>query len=198
MNSHSSSVFTAFLLPITLLTLGFNPNNRSGAVVSQPSNRLVSLDRAAELDDKTQFTCATSYHDRLKQKVPTTIAWNPSGKRALVQWVKQMDSYWTPEKRCQEVSQRMQSAYTAGTLKYLTNGKMNGHRVICTAIEVNGDCKNLLMTMRSADKPLKFISELQELFNSRSDGPIEHSSGEPQIYVRVDLNQLWKNAPKVN
>lgn len=203
MKNHFSSICAAILLPVTLLALAGN-HNPASAVSSQaeqaqikPSRQLVSQNQPAEIEDKIQFTCGTSYNNRLNKKVPTTLAWSPSGKRALIQWVKQMDSNWTPEKRCQEVSQRMQAANTAGTMQFITNGKMNGQRVICSATEVNGDCKNLLMTMRRDDKPLTFMNEFREVFNGRSEGVVEHSSGEPQIYLRINLNQLWKNAPKV-
>jgi hypothetical protein len=203
MKNHFSSICAAILLPVTLLSLAGN-HNPAIAITSQPaqvqvkpSRQLVSQNEPAEIEDKIQFTCGTSYNNRLNKKVPTTLAWSPSGKRALIQWVKQMDSNWTPEKRCQEVSQRMQAANTAGTMQFITNGKMNGQRVICSATEVNGDCKNLLMTMRRDDKPLTFMNEFREVFNGRSEGVVEHSSGEPQIYLRINLNQLWKNAPKV-
>jgi Circadian oscillating protein COP23 len=203
MKNHFSSICTAILLPVTLLVLTGNHNPASAASYQperlqiQPSRRLVSQNQPAEIEDKIQFTCGTSYNNRLNKKVPTTLAWSPSGKRALIQWVKQMDNNWTPEKRCQEVSRRMQEANTAGTMQFITNGKMNGQRVICSATEVNGDCKNLLMTMRRDDKPLTFMNEFREVFNGRSEGVVEHSSGEPQIYLRINLKQLWKNAPKV-
>jgi hypothetical protein len=203
MKSYFSSVCTAILLPITLFSLAGN-NNPASAVGSQPARsnitphtQLVSQNDSSQ-EDKARFTCGTSYSYRLKKRVPTTLSWSPAGKRALIQWVKQMDSHWTPEKRCQEVSKRMQEANDAGTLKYITNGKMNGQRVICTATEVNGDCKNLLMTLRQGDKPLKFMGEFQEVFNSRSDGVVEHSSGEPQIYLRIDLNEMLRNAAKAD
>lgn len=205
MKNYFSSVCTAILLPIALFSLAGN-NNPVSAVSSQPtrsqmtpSSQLVSQNESAEPEAKMQFTCGTSHNPRLNKRVPTTLSWSPAGdKRALIQWVKQMDSHWTPEKRCQEVSRRMQEASNAGTMQYITNGKMNGQRVICTAMEVNGDCKNLLMTLRPGDKPLKFMSEFKEIFNGQSDGPVEHSSGEPQIYLRVDLKQLWRNAPKAD
>jgi Circadian oscillating protein COP23 len=203
MKKHFSSISTSILLSLSFAILNCTESQARAVSIDRvpanlsPSSQLVSQNESGELENQAQFTCASTYNDRLKKRVPTTIAWNGSGKRAFIQWVKQMDKYWTPEKRCQEVSQRMQEAYTAGTFKYLTNGKMNGQRVICTTTEINGDCKNLLMTLRPEDKPLKFMNELTELFNSRSDGPIEHSSGERRIYIRVNLNQMWKNAPSV-
>ena len=169
MKNYFSSVCTAILLMAAIRN-----NNPASAVSSQParaqitpSSQLVSQNESTEPEAQMQFTCSTSYSYRLKKRVPTTLSWSPAGKRALIQWVKQMDSHWTPEKRCQEVSQRMQEATNVGTMRYITNGKMNGQRVICTAMEVNGDCKNLLMTLRPGDKPLKFMSEFKEIFNGQ-------------------------------
>jgi Circadian oscillating protein COP23 len=200
MKNYLSSVCTAILLMAAI-----GNNHPASAVSSQPAqsqitpnSQLVSQNETAE-EAKMKFTCGTSHNPRLNKRVPTTLSWSPDGnKRALIQWVKQMDSNWTPEKRCQEVSKRMQEATNAGTMQYITNGKMNGQRVICSATEVNGDCKNLLMTLRSGDKASQFMSEFQDVFNGRSEGPIPHSSGEPQIYLRIDLNQLWRNAAKAN
>jgi Circadian oscillating protein COP23 len=148
-------------------------------------------------EEKIQFTCASTFNNKLQKKVPTTVAWKSSDKRAIVQWVKPMDDYWTPERRCSEISQRMQAAHDAGTLKYLTNGKMNGQKVICTAIEVKGDCKNLLMTLRPQDKSDDFLTELKDLFNGRSQSVVDHVFGERKLYVKVDLEQMWKNARQV-
>jgi Circadian oscillating protein COP23 len=202
MKNYFSSVCTAILLPITLFSLV--GNKPASAIGSQPARsnitphtQLVSQNDSSQ-EDKARFTCGTSYSYQLKKRVPTTLLWNPSGKRALIQWVKQMDSHWTPEKRCQEVSQRMQEANNAGTMKFITNGKINGQRVICSATEVNGDCKNLLMTLRPGDNSLKFINEFKEVFTARSEGIIQHSSGEPQIYLRIDLNEMLRNAAKAD
>jgi hypothetical protein len=203
MKNYFSSVCAAILLPVTLLSLAGN-HHPASAVSSQPeqaqikpSRQLVSQNQPAEIEDKIQFTCGTSYNNRLNKKVPTTLAWSPSGKRALIQWVKQMDNNWTPEKRCQEVSQRMQEANAAGTMQFITNGKMNGQRVICSATEVRGDCKNLLITLRPSDKALPFVTEFRDVFNGRSEGVVLHNSAEPQQYLRIDFKQLLKNAPKV-
>ncbi|KYC37063.1 hypothetical protein WA1_46350 [Scytonema hofmannii PCC 7110] len=199
----SVSIFSAISLTISSCN-----NNLLGSSVaeseqptivssSQLSKIEASPDPPTETAEKTQFTCGTTFNEQLKQKVPTTIAWKSSDKRAIVQWVKPMDNYWTPEKRCNEVSRRMQEADEAGTLKFLTNGKMNGQKVICTAIEVNGDCKNLVMTLRPQDKALLFLTELKDIFNGRSAGPIQHNSGETQIYIEIDLKEIWKNAPRL-
>jgi hypothetical protein len=207
MNKYFLSTSLAILSAISFAISSCN-NTQSGTNISdagQPSisssTQPVSVqaspdDSSTAPEEKIQFTCASTFNNKLQKKVPTTVAWKPSDKRAIVQWVKPMDNYWTPERRCNEVSQRMQAADDAGTLKYLTNGKMNGQKVICTATEVNGACKNLLMTLRPQDKSDQFLIELKDLFNGRSYAAVPNASGDPQTYVRVDLQEMWKNAPK--
>jgi hypothetical protein len=141
--------------------------------------------------------CGTAYSETAKRKVPTTIIWTPTGKSALVKWVRPIGNYWTPERRCAEFSQRIDKAYQAGTLKYLTSSRKDGSNIICTATEVNGSCKNVLMTLRPKDKPLAFLTELKDVFNGRTIGPIEHSSGEPQLYIKFDWDAVVKNASKI-
>jgi hypothetical protein len=203
MSSHFSSIWTSLLLPISLIALIGN-NNPAVAVSSpqelaniqlssKPSGEIKSVEPA----EKIQFFCGSSYNDRLKKNVPTMIAQKGLQKRTIAQWVNSMDEYWTPERRCQQVSRGMQLANTAGNLKYITNGKMSDRRVICTTTEVNGDCKNVLMTVRPKDKPLKLLIEFNEIFNFHSDIVDQHTCGDPQIYLRIDLDRLWRNAGKV-
>jgi Circadian oscillating protein COP23 len=143
--------------------------------------------------DEARFYCGSSYNSNKGKKVPTTVVWRPTGKTALVQWVKPMDNYWTPERRCNEFSQRITAAYQNKTLNFLTNGKMKGQRVICTANEVNGDCKDVLMTLRPQDKSLKILDELKDLLNGKSTGgPVIHNSGEAQLYYQIDMSELLK------
>jgi hypothetical protein len=158
---------------------------------------LTQISPAQAQTPEVQFLCGSTYNQKAQRKVPTTILWTPTGKSAIVQWVKPIGNYWTPERRCAEFSQRIDKAYQAGTLKYLTNSKKNGANVICTATEVNGKCQNVLMTLRPQDKAQAFLSELKDVFNGRASGPIDHSSGEPQVYVQIDWEEVVKNAPKV-
>jgi Circadian oscillating protein COP23 len=156
------------------------------------------ISHAQAQTQEAQFICGSSYSKTAKRNVPSTIFWTPTGKSAIVQWVKPLGNYWTPERRCAEFSQRIGKAYQAGTLKYLTNSKKNGSSVICTATEVNGICKNVLMTLRPQDKPLAFLTDLKDVLRGNTVGPVEHSSGEPQIYVEIDWNAVVKNASKAD
>lgn len=204
MNKYLSLTYLSIFLLIALTTSAcsntIKQSEQSNAdansqSVSMPAPSDSSVNSSTESSEKIQFACGSSYSDRLKQKVPTTIVWRASDRRAIVQWTKPMDSYWSPEKRCEQVSTQMSQAFEAGTLKYITNGKINGQNVICTATEVKGDCKNLLMTLRSEDKPLQFLGELKDIFNGKNTGAVIHNSSDPQMYYEVDLQSMWKKAP---
>lgn len=175
-------IFNVLLLTTTIVS--------SGGILTQVAP-------AQAESEEIQFVCGTSFHKKSNQKVPTTIAWTPTGKSAIVQWVKPIGNYWTPERRCNEFSQRMTIAYKAGTLKFLTNSRKNGSSVICTATEVKGKCQNILMTLRPQDKALPFLSELKDVLNGRATGPIDHSYSEPQVYIEIDLKKAIENGTPV-
>jgi hypothetical protein len=147
--------------------------------------------------ENVQFACGSTFNEELNRQVPTTIAWMPDNKYALIQWVKSMGTTWTPQKRCETFSKSIQTAYQSGTLKFLVNGKVNGNNVICAATEVDGDCKTVLMTLRKDDKPLQFLSELKDALNGRSNIPPKHSSGEKKMYFEVDVKKLIRTKPIV-
>ena len=144
--------------------------------------------------ENIELTCSNSFNAEVSKKIPTTIAFSQNKKIAIIQWVKKMGS-WTPEERCKVVSEKLQKAQQDGTLKFLTNGKQSGNNVICAAKEVNGPCLTMIMTLRPNDKPLLFLNELKDVLNGRAvAGTIIHSSGEKQLYVEVNLEEVLKNS----
>lgn len=175
MSSSFSLIWTAILLPISFIALMGN-NNPSVAVSSQQERANIQLSskpigetKSADTAEKIQFFCGSSYNTRLHKRVPTTIVQKGSGKFMLVQWVRPMGYGWTPQMRCQEFTQRMQAANNAGTMKYIISGKMNGQQVVCAAAKIDGDCQYLLMTLHPGDKPLQFVSDLQDTLNGRGE-----------------------------
>ncbi len=145
-----------------------------------------------------KFTCGTSFNEKLNKRVPTTIYWTSTDKKAIIQWTKQINQNWTPQRRCEEFSGRIQSIYAANPDRlFFTNGKMSGNNVICATDRVNGACKQLLMTLRSEDKPLTFLQEFKETFNANyTVGVIQHGSPEPPMYVEIDMTAILKTAPQ--
>ena len=149
----------------------------------------------AQAQTATQFICATSYDRATKQRHPTTFAWTPRGKIAVVRWSTEYFLKYSPQRRCQEVSPRFHKAYHNGTLGLITNGTMNNQPVICTAKEAGGACDTLLMTLRPQDNSLKILNHFRRLFAGEQVGPVKHSAGTPQVYYRIDIEKFLRTAP---
>jgi Circadian oscillating protein COP23 len=146
-------------------------------------------------NQKVQFICNDSFDKGTGARLPTTFAWAERGKIAVVRWKTEEFAGYSPQKRCDEVSPRFQEAYDRGTLKMITNGKVNGQPVICTATEYRGKCETLLMTLRSTDDSIKILNSFKDILNGRGAGPILHNSGFPQVYYQVDIETFLRTAP---
>lgn len=146
---------------------------------------------------EVKFICSDGFDRASGQRLPTTYAWTEKGKIAIVRWSKKWGSgqAFSPQKRCEEVSPRFQEAFNNGTLNFITNGTINGQPAICAASEDKGACQTLLMTLRPEENPLQILNELKNVLNGRSAGPIQHSSGTPQVYYQVDMKTFLSNAP---
>jgi len=144
---------------------------------------------------EVQFICGESFDRASGQRYPTTFAWTARGKMAVVRWKKQWSGNITPQQRCQSVSPRFQEAYSNGTLNFLTNGTANGQPVICTATERGGACQTMLMTLRAEDNSLQILNQLKDVLGGRAAGPVVHSSGVPQAYYQVDIENFLRTAP---
>ena len=149
----------------------------------------------AQTETETQFICATSYDASAQKHLPTTFAWTPRGKIAIVRWQTELAGDWTPLARCEEVSPRFEAAYSNNTLGLITNGTMDNQRVICTAIEPGGACDTLLMTLRPEDDSVKVLNQLNQIFNGDQVGPVKQSSSIPQIYYKADVEEFLRTAP---
>jgi hypothetical protein len=146
---------------------------------------------------EVKFICSDGFDRASGQRLPTTYAWTERGKIAIIRWSKKWGSgqNFTPQRRCEEVSPRFQEAFNNGTLNFITNGRMNDLPVICAANEDKGACQTQLITLRPEDKPLQILSQLKDILNGKSTGPIQHSSGTPQVYYQVDIETFLRTAP---
>ena len=148
-----------------------------------------------EAETATKFVCAKIYAPETKQRNPTTVAWAPRGKIAIVDWTIESFPNYPPQQRCNEVSPRFHQAYHNDTLGLITNGKMNNQPVICTAKEPGGACETLLMTLRPEDNSLQILNHFRRLFKGEQVGPVKHNAGTPQIYYRIDIEKFLQIAP---
>jgi hypothetical protein len=95
-----------------------------------------------------------------------TVASTNRGRIELIVWESSYFSGagWTPQKRCQEITQRFQKFSDNGTLQYVTTGKLNGYPVICTGTRTTKgyQCRpdGLLITLQNNDNPAQVLRNL--------------------------------------
>jgi Circadian oscillating protein COP23 len=132
-----------------------------------------------------KFICSEKY-----QSVPTTFVWTAQSKKPIIKWTTQRFPGFPPGKRCQMVSAKFDEAYRNGNLFYLTNAVKNGQPVICAMREYRGSCSTILMTLSRGESSLQFLRSLTGVLSGRVVGPMQHSSGESQMYFQLDLNKM--------
>jgi hypothetical protein len=144
-----------------------------------------------------RFSCDRSLDPKSQEQLPTTVAFTQRGKIALIRWKTESFPGFPPQKRCDEVTPRFQRSYDNKTLRFLTNGRVNNQPVICAVEQRSAPCQdsNLLMTLRQGDNPYKILAQFRDVLNGRSAGPVVHSSGVPQVYYQVDIDNLLETAP---
>jgi hypothetical protein len=92
-----------------------------------------------------QFICGSA------EGYPATIARTKRGEFPVIVWRSDYFSGagWTPERRCQEVSARLQTYQSQGRLTYLAAGYMNNMPVICTVSSKEAQsCEGLVFTLQ--------------------------------------------------
>lgn len=123
---------------------------------------------------------------------PTTMAKTKRGAVPVIRWASKYfgASGWSPKARCAEVSDRFESYYRAGTLNFLTTGRMNRQSVVCVASRKGGPCSGLLFTLKPGSNP---GSALQQLLGVRvgASGPLNESPAR----VYIDMEDFLDKVP---
>jgi hypothetical protein len=142
---------------------------------------LVSFTGTAAKAQSSVFYCGTD------EGIPTTMASTSQDEVPVIRWVSDhfANSGWTPQARCEEVSQRFQTYHQDGSLKFLTTGRMNGQPVVCTADRQGGGCIALLFTLKPTSNP---GATLQQLIDVRFRASGALSETDDRVYI--DINQI--------
>ena len=117
----------------------------------------------------------------------TTVV-NESGKpeQQIIRWNSDFGALvgYTPERRCQEVTGRM-NIYLNQKNLYVTHGIMNREKVICTTDKLGKDCIHLLYRLKPDQDPKLTLKDLFELNkrNVQSD-PLREKAC--RTYINVD------------
>lgn len=142
----------------------------SVTIISQPS-----------FAESTIFFCGTS------NGMPATIARTPRGEVLMILWSSSNlgELGDTPQKRCEEVSNKFQTYYNTGKLKYITTERKNGQVVACIAQEENGPCSDeSLFTLKSNETTPR--ANLQRIFRIRVDSAAPIHETDSRIYISLD------------
>ncbi|TAE02122.1 MAG: hypothetical protein EAZ96_16960 [Oscillatoriales cyanobacterium] len=140
------------------------------------------------------FICGVS-----RDNVPTTFAQETTNggipkSKSVIRWVSDFGDQvnYTPQKRCEEVSNRFQDYSNQGLLDYITTGKENGLDTICVKDKERGGPCRLLWTLKPKTNP-KLV--LHQLFSDHlGTGTLEEKgSNDSDIYI--DVNKLLSKIP---
>lgn len=143
--------------------------------------------------DNTTFHCGV-WVTGPNAGVPVTFAQTPIGAIPIINWVSHQfsDSGYTPERRCQEVSGRFQSAYNQGTLNYITTGYKNGQPVVCTSSSNGGGCSMVLFTLKPGSDASRTVQQLFDIRNLAAGALYESDT------VYLDMNAFLEGTSPVD
>ncbi|MDJ0578702.1 COP23 domain-containing protein [Crocosphaera sp.] len=152
----------------------------------------------AKAQERLRFTCASGRENN--QTYPTTYAFKSHQLNDRVPII-----YWkydwvgndtiTPLERCRSVSRRFQEAANNESLNFITNSKVNGQPVICTARKIRGKCITVLLTLRNSDDPIQVLTHLKDRLRGRGGKVIRHSTNDNdyQIYYEIEIEKFLQS-----
>lgn len=127
---------------------------------------------------------------------PTTFVVTPDNqKRTFIQWKSDFFNKaiakepYPPERRCREVTNRMNQYLESGSPRYITNGSINKEPVLCVTDRKGHDCTGLLYTLqKNIQDPDKVLREFLELNRKNFKGnPLVES---PSCRTYIDMKAM--------
>lgn len=131
------------------------------------------------------------------KQIPATVAFIPeSGQyRQIIAWEADPfpNTVWTPQRRCEVISQRFQESYNQGRLSHLTTGSIRGLGVICaTKFGETCNSNNQLFTVKPGSNPETILGQLIQIGRGRSTEAIWQTANN-QRYLNFSI--YLENAP---
>lgn len=169
-----------------------------GATMNLPSNAQGTRRAPGE------FFCSSS------NGVPATLVQHPQrGEVVFIRWTSDYfdNSGWTPQRRCEEVSARFQSAQQRQILTYIVPDQMNGYGVVCASKDKDGSCEQMLFTLKRGANAQRVIQQIEDVnrdanadaLDQSGRGLERNSRGEQVLHVptflTVTRDNVRRNAP---
>ncbi|OKH30223.1 hypothetical protein NIES2101_42640 [Calothrix sp. HK-06] len=150
----------------------------------------VSQNPPASQPNKVTFFCREGLDKASGKNIPFTVAWVPERNKHVrfVGWKSDFfeKNGWTPQKRCQEVTERFNKMYENGRLNYLASGSDKGYPIICGLLNKEDNCNadNLLFTLKYGSQTKVVLEQLIDIAEGKARNIIYQNSGQ-QIHVSV-------------
>lgn len=184
-----------------LIGLGLTIFTSLSTLVSSVSPSFSQANSSPSQPKKVTFFCQPTFDRASGERIPTTVAWIPErkGHMRFIIWKSEYftQSGWTPEQRCQKVTQKFQEFYQQGRLKFLSLGKNNGYPIICGLTNERETCNgnNQLFTIKSTSNPQEVMARLMDIAEGKAADPIFQNSG-GKVYISLD--KLFENPNLIN
>ena len=174
-------------------TIGIFPSATHGQQ-EDPDNDKVPATGSGNADnkkvvDRPTFSCNAD------GEAPKTLVTTPDGEiLTFINW--QSNAFgdnFTPERRCQIVTQRLQTYSSSGKLETLIASRMNGVPVIC--VGQNNRCDSslpdngLVITVRPRVDPMRTLQQIADFRNGSGGELTETGSGLRSLNMHCYLTQ---------
>jgi len=116
--------------------------------------------------------------------MPTTLAVTMDGELIpVIRWTSRITYFsdWNRERRCKEISARLDTFNGQGRLKFLTQGRINGMPVICTALDKGLGCDGLIITLKPWQNADAVLGQLRRLHMTKF--PLHETNS--RIYISI-------------
>ncbi|BAZ13231.1 hypothetical protein NIES4071_50700 [Calothrix sp. NIES-4071] len=157
----------------------------------------VSQNTPASVSNKVTFFCREGLDKASGKNIPFTVAWVPERKKHVrfIAWKSEFfeKAGWTPQERCQKVTERFNKMYDTGRLKYFGSGANNGYPIICGLFNKDDACntENQLFTVKSGSQIKVVLEQLIDIAEGKASNVLYQSSGQQ---IRVSVQDILNNA----
>jgi Circadian oscillating protein COP23 len=159
---------------------------------------LLPLMAIAQQRPIVKFYCGQSFDPDSNQILPTTLIASSARKEpvAFIQWKSTDFGEFTPQKRCDIVSPKLQQAWKNRRLDYLMAGvsPQTGQGIICGASKkTKCDRSNMLFTLDSGSDASAVIKRIRSIQWGKNSNPISQGSGNETVDMQKLVEELSKS-----
>jgi hypothetical protein len=134
----------------------------------------------------SQAQSSRKFKCEMVKGVPTTIANTFKGNVPMIRWVKTFTGSYNSERRCNEVSMRLDRFNREGKLQFIRTGNVNTYPVLCIDAGVTGNTcpkTSVLVTLPKGTDSSQILQEMLDL-RARASGNIINLGGQQLVSYR--------------